>query len=199
MANLRIVAVCIVAAVIYGIVHDQITARLCVEYFTVGHPPIFSTDDPTLLGLGWGVVATWWVGLLLGVPLAVAARAGNWPKRDARSLVRPIAILLGIMAVCATIAGFIGHSLTANGTIQLAPWLAGRIAPEKHAWFLTAGFAHGTSYAVGGVGGVVLILLVFVTRYRESKRPPGTARTATTVAAVAADAGGASVDADAGR
>ena len=46
-----IVLMCVFAAVVYGVIHDQITARVCVEYFTVGHPPIFPTDDPTLLGV----------------------------------------------------------------------------------------------------------------------------------------------------
>ena len=33
--GLRIVFACIVAAVIYGVLHDMITAHMCVEYFTV--------------------------------------------------------------------------------------------------------------------------------------------------------------------
>jgi hypothetical protein len=57
--SLKIILLCIVAAIVYGILHDQVTARVCVEYFTIGHPPIFHTDDPTLLALGWGVIATW--------------------------------------------------------------------------------------------------------------------------------------------
>ncbi len=63
------------AAISYGIVHDQITARICVEYFTVGHPRLTDSDLPTVLALFWGVVATWWVGLPLGLGLAFAARA----------------------------------------------------------------------------------------------------------------------------
>ena len=39
--SLKIVVLCIVAAIVYGILHDQVTARVCVEYFTIGHPPIF--------------------------------------------------------------------------------------------------------------------------------------------------------------
>jgi hypothetical protein len=31
---LGIVCMCVGAAVLYGIIHDQITARVCVEYFT---------------------------------------------------------------------------------------------------------------------------------------------------------------------
>jgi hypothetical protein len=75
MQALGIVLVSILAAVVYGIVHDQVTARVCVEYFTIGHPPVFHTDDPTLLGIGWGIIATWWVGAMLGAPLAIVARS----------------------------------------------------------------------------------------------------------------------------
>ncbi|HEU4754510.1 MAG TPA: hypothetical protein VFU47_15485, partial [Armatimonadota bacterium] len=69
--------------------HDQVTVRVCVEYFTVAHPPLITTDSPTLLALAWGVVATWWVGLALGVMLGLAARLGGWPRLVARELIRP--------------------------------------------------------------------------------------------------------------
>jgi hypothetical protein len=100
-----IVLLCVAAAVTYGIVHDQITARVCVEYFTIGHPPMIGTEDPTLLGLGWGIIATWWVGALLGVPLAIVARAGSRPKRSAASLVRPLLWLMAVAAATALLAG----------------------------------------------------------------------------------------------
>lgn len=54
MQSFGIVPMRVIAAGCYGIAHDQVTACVCVEYFTVGHPPVFSTDDPTLLGIGWG-------------------------------------------------------------------------------------------------------------------------------------------------
>ena len=122
MATIRIIALSILAAIAFGIVHDQITARICVEYFTIGHPPIFNTDDPTRLAFGWGIVATWWVGLILGLGLAIAARAGRRPKRGADSLVRPIAWLLGIMAISALIAGLIGYFAARAGS---SFWLGG--------------------------------------------------------------------------
>ena len=117
MQSLGIVLMCMVAAVCYGIVHDQVTARVCVEYFTVGHPPGFGTDDPTLLGIRWGIIATWWVGLLLGVPLAFIARAGSRPKRSVGSLVRPVTCLLMVMAVCASTAGVVGWLLASSGAV----------------------------------------------------------------------------------
>jgi hypothetical protein len=167
MQALGIILMSIIAAVIYGIAHDQVTARVCVEYFTIGHAPIFGTDDPTLLGIGWGIIATWWVGFLLGVPLAIAARLGSRPKRSVGSLVRPIARLLGVMAACALVAGVTGWLLARNGVISLVPRLADRIPPERHAAFLADGWAHSASYLVGFVGGIVVVILV----YRSRSRP----------------------------
>lgn len=164
MRSLGIVIMCIVAAVLYGIVHDQITARICVEYFTVGHPPIFGTDDPTLLGLGWGIIATWWVGLLIGVPLTIAARTGTRPRRSSKSLVRPIAILLATMAVCAFIAGCIGWLLASTGVLFLVGPIARAVPADRHVSFLVDAWAHSTSYLVGFVGGVVLIVKVWRSR-----------------------------------
>jgi len=37
MQAIRIVLLSIASAVAYGIVHDQITARICIEYFTIGY------------------------------------------------------------------------------------------------------------------------------------------------------------------
>jgi hypothetical protein len=161
-----IIGLCILAAVTYGIVHDQVTARVCVEYFTIGHPPVFPTESPTLLGLGWGIIATWWVGVLLGVPLAVAARMGSRPQRDARSLVRSIGILLAVMAVSATIAGFMGYSLALAGKISLTEPLASRIPVERHPLFLADLWTHLASYRVGFIGGLVVIASVWRSRGR---------------------------------
>jgi len=155
---------------VYGIVHDQITARICVEYFTIGHAPVFGTDDPTLLGLGWGVIATWWVGLLLGWPLAVMSRAGPLPKRSVRSLVRPIVHLMLITATCAFIAGVLGWLLARNGSVFLMDDLHDRVPREKHTAFLACLWAHSASYLVGFVCGLTLIVRVGVWRYREYRR-----------------------------
>lgn len=164
MQSLGIILLCIVAAVTYGIVHDQVTARVCVEYFTVGHPPVFGTDDPTLLGLGWGIIATWWVGLLVGIPLAVAARAGTRPKRSTHSLVQPIVRLLAVMAGCAIVAGSVGWILAWVGAVFLAGPIASILSPDRHVPFIADLWAHSASYFVGLIGGFVLVVRVWRTR-----------------------------------
>jgi hypothetical protein len=165
---LGIVLLCIAASVVYGIVHDQVTARVCVEYFTVGHPPVFGTEDPTLLGIGWGILATWWMGLLLGAPLAVAARAGPRPRRSVGSLVRPVGGLLAVMAACAVIAGILGWFLARNGTVFLTGTIASELPADRHVPFLADLWAHSTSYFVGFVGGMALIIQVLHSRGRDA-------------------------------
>ncbi len=167
--SLRIVALCIGAAVGYGIVHDMVTARISIEYFTIGHPPLFETDDPTPHALAWGVIATWWVGLMLGIPLAIAARRGRRRKVSARQLVRPICVLLLVMALCAALCAAIGHFGAQRGWFVLYGGLRELVQAEKQVAFLTAGGAHGASYLVGFLGGLVLIVMTW--RRRAAMAP----------------------------
>ena len=161
MRSLAIVGLCIVSCICYGIVHDQLTARLCVEYFTIFHPPIFGTDDPTLLAIGWGILATWWVGLLLGIPLAIAARAGSRPKRSAADLMRPILVLMAVSGVIAGVAGLCGYVAASNGWVWLVPPLASKIPSERHTMFLVDLWMHNASYFSGFLGGLVVIAMVW--------------------------------------
>jgi hypothetical protein len=168
MQAVSIIALCIASAVVYGILHDQVTARVCVEYFTIGHPPVFATDSPTLLGLGWGIIATWWVGLLLGAPLAIAALAGRRPKRGVSSLMGPICKLLVVMGISALAAGIVGFVLGRSEVVHLVEPLYSQLPGPKHARFLADLWAHLASYFVGFVGGLVVIALVWRSRGRRA-------------------------------
>ena len=169
MRFVAIVLWCVLAAIGYGIVHDQITVRICVEYFTIGHPRLIDSESPTVLGLFWGVVATWWAGLIMGVILAGAARWGRAPKWSVARLVKPTLKLLAVMAVCAFIAGLIGMVAARSGAVILIPPLADRIPTEKHVAFLTDAWAHSASYIVGGIGGIALAVHVWRSRRREMR------------------------------
>jgi hypothetical protein len=163
-----IVLFCVCAAVAYGIAHDMVTARVCVEYFTIGHAPIFGTDDPTILALGWGFLATWWVGAILGVALAIAAREGSRPPRTLASLVRPVVLLMLVTGVFALVAGVIGWTTASRGGMVMLPPLhpAQDLPPETRAAFLANLWAHNASYLVGFVGGVVVCVRVWRSRGR---------------------------------
>jgi len=170
---LKIIGLSVAAAVVYGIVHDQFTARICVEYFTVGHPPMFDTESPTLLAFGWGFIATWWVGVILGIPAAWLARVGAKPKLCAAQLLRPLAFLLAIMATGAATVGSIAYMLARNGTLFLTDPLAQRLPTTKHAAFLADCGAHLASYGIGLFGGVVLCCWIWRERRLADWRERG--------------------------
>ncbi|HKX10060.1 MAG TPA: hypothetical protein VJN67_17805 [Stellaceae bacterium] len=163
----KIVLFSLLAAIAYGIAQDQVTAHLCVEYFTVAHPAVFPTRSPFLLAIGWGILATWWVGLPLGLLLATASRFGARRRlvlADVRSL---ILRLLAFAALSAIVAGVLGAYLFATGEIRVPGGWAAVIPPEKHTAFTADAWAHLASYTSGIVGGVVVVGCALVQRFRR--------------------------------
>ena len=168
MESIKIVLGCVLAAVLYGIIHDQFTARICVEYFTIFHPPIFTTQSPTLLGIGWGIVATWWAGSIVGLMLLIAARFGSRPQLPASAIMPLVFRLMGVMAICALVFGAIGYfwaPIPRDAQVALPP--------ELHRRFLADWWAHSASYGSGFLGGLVLCVIVWVKRsgptYKDTK------------------------------
>jgi hypothetical protein len=160
------------STIVYGICHDQVTARVCIEYFTVGHTPVFQTDSPTLLAFAFGAMSTWWVGLILGVFAALAFRAGSWPKIDAAHLIRPIFCLLVIMAAASLLAGLTGYRLARASGFVLPDPLGSRIPQGRHALFFADTLAHLAAYAVGLFGGLGICARLFIERRRAARAAP---------------------------
>jgi hypothetical protein len=155
--TLKIVVAATLAAIIYGELHDQVTAHVCVEYFSVAHPPIFHTSSPFWLAVGWGFVATWWVGAPLGVGAAAAARLGPWPQLGLSDLWGDFVGLMAVSAAAAAVAGAVGAFRVAQGWAPVPLGWGPIIPPAKHAAFAFDAWAHMTSYAVGGAGGLVVM------------------------------------------
>jgi hypothetical protein len=152
----KIVLLGLIAAIGFGVVHDQVTARVCVEYFTIGHPPIFGTRSPTLLALGWGFVGTWRQGLVLAVVTAIFARLGARPPLSARRLLPPLAVLLLGVAVSSLTFGIVGYCLVAGGAIAVDGSLVWGVPPSSHARFVADLWAHRAAYLASYFGTVVL-------------------------------------------
>lgn len=166
--KLKVILLSIVAACTYGVLHDQITIRVCEEYFTVAHPPLFHTTSPTLLALCWGIAATLGIGFLLGGVLALVSQSGEQPPYKIPRLVRSITILLLVMSLSALAAGILGYQLSERGVIFIPSVFDENIPRENHHRFMAAWFAHGASYLVGLAGGSFLCLRI----WRERGRPP---------------------------
>jgi hypothetical protein len=161
-----VIALCVVAACAYGVAHDQVTARLCVEYFTVAHPPLFHTTSITILALCWGITATVGIGALLGYVLALVSQAGEFPPFSLSRLLRPISVLLAIMAGAAFAAGLSGYWLSHAGFVAVPARFAFPIPATRHDSFMAVWFAHCASYIVGLFGAAVLCFRVWRVRGR---------------------------------
>lgn len=159
----------IALAVLYGIVHDMVTAHVCVEYFTIGHEDIFGTDNSVLLALGWGTVATWWVGLVLGGLIASAAQLGPAPRISLLDLFRPAAILLGLIAFSAVAFGITGYTLARTDQMALGGVLAMEVPANSHDRFVANAWAHTAAYAAGAIGALVLCVWIVAQRLRASR------------------------------
>lgn len=168
MKSLALIVWCIALSIVYGIVHDQITVRMCLEYFTVAHPPLGIGENPTTLALAWGVIATWWVGLFLGVLLAVAARAGSWPKLEWRDLRLAIVLVLVVVFVLAMMSMVTGWVAGVSGRFRPPERIAEAIPYERWKHFHAAAWAHTASYAFGALGGLALCGHALLLRWRRA-------------------------------
>jgi len=158
MEYFKILGLCVLCAVVYGLVHDQVTVRICVEYFTIGHPKVIESTNPTVLALVWGVIATWWAGAIVGCLLALAAQVGNSPRLTARELFRPILWVFAAMAMCATLAGVIAYVCGVNGVYLVPDDSVVAMSDRWRVGFITCLWAHNTSYGVAAIGGLALIV-----------------------------------------
>jgi hypothetical protein len=168
---LSIVLLCIAAAIVYGLIHDQITIRISLEYFTVLHPQILPEDtSPTLLALAWGVIATWWVGLILGIILGLCSCCGRRPPLSAKDLLRPIIKLLLVMAVGATFAGVTGYELEIHHLLTPSQIVIENVPSDRISRLFAAGASHLASYALGIVGGIFLSIWAWMRRGKLQRK-----------------------------
>ena len=164
MNKLKIILLSTLAAMCYGVLHDQITARICLEYFTVAHPPLFHTASPTRLAVYWGAAATAGIGLAFGTVLALVSQSAGQPPYPLARLCRQILLLLAVMGVSALGAGGAGFYLSRHAIITIPSALAGAIPRAQHDRFMAVWFAHLASYLVGFTGAAVLIFRVWQAR-----------------------------------
>jgi len=160
----QIVVACVVSAILYGIVHDEVTAHICVEYFTVAHPHIFPTTSPLVLGIAWGVAGTWWVALLLGSILAYVATRGDATKVKARIVLSRVLLIFIVAALCAALSGTSVYYFALSNRLVLPD---GAVPVDKHAAFFAVWAAHLASYFVCITGGLIAILNTWHIRSRQ--------------------------------
>ena len=159
-----------VAVAGYAMLQDQVSARLCPEYFTVLHNPIPGVTGPTLLGVCWGFLGGWWGGVVLGYVAGLLATLGPRPKLEPRELVRPLALLIGAVAGCTALTGVSVWRHAQMMGVTLDPGMADAVPVRRHVALLTVACYHLVAYASAIVGGVVLCVWVAAERRKRAKQ-----------------------------
>ncbi|MBS1713504.1 MAG: hypothetical protein JST30_04125 [Armatimonadetes bacterium] len=154
---MRIVGTCILAAVVFGIVHDLFSVSVCKPYLGTYHPSI-GTQAPVLLALGWGFLATWWFGAVSGLVLAAVSRVGPMPVLGWRDLVRPLAVCLGAILVLGIVLWCLVYFGTA--TVLQDP------SKEADRRLAATGLMHAQSYALAAIATLAVSVWAIVNRFR---------------------------------
>lgn len=153
---------------LYGAIHDQVSFTVSSEYFTKFkyaqfgfHPAGFGGHRPTVAVIGF--LATWWVGLFIGLFLGGTALLQPDSIHMRKAIQRGVVITLATAALCALLGLCFGWFL-----LDGAPrgWRLPPDVVDTHA-FLAVGSMHNCSYG-GGVLGLILALTDM--EWRRNKR-----------------------------
>lgn len=160
-----IAGACLLAG-FYGALHNQISYTVGPDYFHVfkfrqfGVPPDLHNRMGAAI-VGWR--ASWWMGLVLGAPIALLSLAIPQVSRAAWAFVQAAFVVLGVTLALGL------ASLLFTVPPELYPRLYIPTGLADPAPFVRAGFMHSTSYMAGLIGvffGVVLMLW----RIRQARR-----------------------------
>lgn len=151
--------------VVYAVIQDQFSARLCPEYFTIFHNPIPGLTDPTLVGLSWGFLASWWGGAMMGCSAGLTASLG--PKRPL-----PLSTLMigmvGVMVLTGVVTALTGwatyqHVESFRPTFD--PGMMQGVAPENERYVFIVAIYHLVAYAVAILGSIGFCLVLAIYRH----------------------------------
>lgn len=168
---LLIIAIAPLIGGLYGIIHDQLTYTISPEYYTkfkfyqfglmdLGNEAIF--PNPRIEVSAVGFMATWWMGLPIGIILGLVGLAHKNNKQMFRATIG--AIIVTVIFAFAT--GLIG---LAYGKLYLADagvnwWLPDNLIDTKN--FIAVGSMHNFSY-LGGLTGLIAGTIYSVKQKRK--------------------------------
>jgi hypothetical protein len=171
----QIIVLSAVIGGLYGILHDQLTYTISPEYYTkfkfyqfelteAGSEAIIPNPRTNVSIVGF--LATWWMGLFIGIMLGMLGFIHTDSKQMFKVTMKAMLVTMGV----ALATGFIG---LAYGKLYLAKtgvdWLFPKKLVDKEN-FIAVGSMHNFSY-LGGVAGL-LAGSIYSIRQRGKKQSP---------------------------
>lgn len=152
----------IAVAGLFGVLHDQISYSVSPEYFTRFKFIQFGMEGP---GLPWrlrvaeiGFLASWWMGIPIGLLAGAAGLLQRTPALMRRALLWSLPLIVGFTLAFA-LAG-LAYGFLQTRELDLAAY-AGWYIPEnleQPRRYLCAGYMHNAAY----LGGALSIPLAWV-------------------------------------
>jgi len=170
-----VILVATVIASIYGVGHDQVTYSISPEYYTKFKFIQFDLADPVAAQTMTqprsavvivGVLATWWMGMFIGLILGLAALIFPDVETMFQSALQALALVLLITVLAGGIGGLYGHYVLAQRGVNW--WLPEHLV-DRHA-FITVGSIHNFSYLGGVIGLLAGVIFLLLKNYRLRKR-----------------------------
>ena len=152
----------IILAGAFGMVHDEITYTISKEYFTKFKypqfgftPSLFGGNRQTVAAIGF--LATWWVGLFIGIITGLTALLFRDPGVMKKEISKAIRLIFLITILFSTAGYFYGrYHLTKTGVTW---WLPADLTDKYH--YIITGSIHNFSY-MGGLAGLFLAVVLML-------------------------------------
>ncbi len=163
----------LIAAGLFGVLHDQISYTISNEYFTKFkfiQFHLLDSEVPERIRVAKvGLLASWWMGAPLGLLTGLAGFIHPSAAQMRKALLLSLPVLMGFTLVFALLGLAYGAAQTAN--LDLANY-AGWFVPqglERPRSFICAGYMHNSAY-FGGVVAIPVAWLFHVLYRRHAAR-----------------------------
>ncbi|WP_420397007.1 hypothetical protein [Nioella sp.] len=148
-------------------VHNQISYTVGPDYFHAFKFPQFNIAEALPFRVGAAIVgwrASWWMGIVIGVPIAAISLAMPTTRQMVRTFLRASLLIVGITFALGVASLFV--------PVDPAQFHHFRVPPgvTDVPGFIRAGLMHNTSYCAGmiGLGAGLIYMIVAVIRARRS-------------------------------
>jgi hypothetical protein len=168
------VAVAMLVAGLFGVVHDQISFTVSPEYFTklkFVQFRLLDADIPERLRVAQvGFLASWWMGIPLGFLAGIAGFIHPTEAQMRRALLRSLPVIAGFTLAFA-LAG-LAYGFVQTATLDLNDYAGWFIPPdlEQPRNFICAGYMHNSAYIGGAAAIPVAWLFHFFYRRRCAQK-----------------------------
>jgi hypothetical protein len=163
---LLVIVLALLIAGLYGIVHDQITYTISHEYYTkfkfyqfglmdMGNEAIF--PNPRIEVSAVGFLATWWMGIPIGIILGIVGLILKDYKQMFKVLMKSTLITL-IVAFLTGLTGLAYGKFYLVNT-DLNWWFPDNLIDKKS--FIMVGSMHNFSY-IGGLTGMIAGIIYII-------------------------------------